>query len=227
MAGRHSKSGFDRRIGNILLVIFILFTALVRFVDVRPIGPEGSSVGFAGVNGAAAESLPFNAAWYGAAEGIGYAALLVCAGFALQGLWQLIKGKSLKAVDPGILALGCLYAVTLALYFIFDHVPINYRPVLMEGVLEPSYPSSHTLLALVVFISAAVQRQRFSNKRGLSFTGIVCLLLAALCVASRLLSGVHWLTDIIGAVLLAAALLEYYMELRDLIARKFSLRKEE
>ena len=226
MAGRHSKSGFDRRIGNILLVIFIAFTAVVRFVDVRAIGPEGSSVGLAGINGAVAAKLQFSPGWYGVAEGVGYAALLVCAGFAVQGLLQLIKGRSLKAVDPGILALGCLYAVTLALYFAFDHLPVNYRPVLMEGALEPSYPSSHTLLALVVFISAAVQRQRFSNKKGLSFTGIVCVVLAVLCVCSRLLSGVHWLTDIIGAVILAAALLEYYMELRELIAKKFSLRSE-
>ena len=220
MSGKHSKGGFDKRIGTGLLIAFAAFTLAVKFIDVKAIGPEGSKVGFASLNGAVSKALGTSSAWFAVAEGIGYTALLVCAGFALQGLFQLITRRSLKKVDPGILALGGLYAVTLALYFVFNVIPINYRPVLIEGALEPSYPSSHTMLAIVVFVSAAIERQKHSNKSGLSFTGIVCVILTILCVAARVLSGVHWITDIIGAVILAAALLEFYLEGRESLEKK-------
>lgn len=220
MTGKHSKKGFDKKIGNILLIAFAVFTLAVKFVGVAAIGPEGSKVGFSGLNKAVFDALGTSGRWFAVAEGVGYAALLVCAGFALQGLFQLITRRSFKKVDPGIYALGALYIVTIALYLVFNVIPVNYRPVLVDGVLEPSYPSSHTMLAIVVFVSAAIERQRYSNKSGLSFTGIVCIALTLLCVAARLLSGVHWITDIIGAVILAAALLEYYMELRELLEKK-------
>ena len=37
-------------VGLGLLVLFIIWTVALRFVDVRAIGPQGSSVGFASLN---------------------------------------------------------------------------------------------------------------------------------------------------------------------------------
>ena len=77
------------------------------------------------------------------------------------GLGQLLKGKSLLKVERSILALGVFYAVVMAAYLVFEVWVVNYRPVLIEGALEASYPSSTTLLVLCVMPTAMMQlRQR-------------------------------------------------------------------
>ena len=189
----------------------LLFTVLIKLVDVQQIGPNGSSVGFAALNGAVANALGVRLFWYDVSETLGYLAILVCLFFAALGIYQLIKGKSLKAVDPRILILGGLYALTVVLYVLFDKFALNYRPVLENGVLEPSYPSSHTMLSLVAFGSAYLLVSRyFREEKPRRIISAAALVLLFLTVLSRLLSGFHWLTDIIGALLISGALLGWF-----------------
>ena len=133
--------------------------------------------------------------------------------FALFGLVQLIKRKSLAKVDGAIYALAGLYVVTIGLYVVFEKVIINYRPVVMpdEVALEASFPSSHTMLACVIFGSAIVMIGKYIDNDMLRKLLIaLAAVLLILVVAGRLVSGVHWFTDIVGSVLFSAGLFCIY-----------------
>jgi len=192
-----------------LFMVFMAYTALVRVVDVQDIGPLNSRVGFATLNGAAAKLIGTNNVFYAISEIIGLSAFLVCAGFGVVGLVQWIKRKKILKVDLQIIILGLYYIAVIGLYFLFNFVIINYRPVLDEGLLEPSYPSSHTMLAVCVYAAAAFYT-RFLPK-GYKYLRkpiiTVCYVIIALMVVTRLLAGVHWLSDIIGGILLSITMI--------------------
>ena len=131
----------------------------------------------------------------------------VCTVFCAVGICQLVKRKSLFKVDADIIILGFYYAAVIAAYLIFEKIPINYRPVLIDGRAEASYPSSTTLLVLCVMPTLVYEvKRRVKNK-----TAVKCILAAAYAfsafmVTGRLVSGVHWFSDIVGGVLLSAAM---------------------
>ena len=195
--------------GAVFAVLFLIWIALIKLVDVSAIGPEGTEVGLAGINKAIHEALGVNMILYKITDILGYVALLVAGLFALFGLVQLIKRKSLAKVDGAIYALAGLYVVTIGLYVIFEKVIINYRPVIMpdEVALEASFPSSHTMLACVIFGSAIVMIGKYIDNDMLRKLLIaLAAVLLILVVAGRLVSGVHWFTDIVGGVLISGAL---------------------
>ena len=195
----------------ILLSAFILWTVLVCHVDVAPIGPRGSSVGFSALNGWFHHLTGVHMTLYTITDWLGLVPIGVAFGFALLGLYQWICRRHLSRVNRDLFILGGFYVVTFAAYLLFESVVINYRPVLIEGVLEASYPSSTTLLTLCVMPTAALQWHRRIRR-----SAVRCLLTAAVCaftafmVAGRLLSGVHWLSDILGGALLSGGLVIGY-----------------
>ncbi len=194
-------------------LLFLLLLALVRTVDVAAIGPEGTSVGLSALNGAVHEATGVSMFWYKLTGVIGYGSIALALCFAVMGLAQFLRRKSLRRVDRPVLALGGLYAAVLALYVFFEHVIVNYRPVLMpdgDGP-EASFPSSHTLLACVVLGSAILLLRRYvRDRRRRAVLSAIFAALIALTVVGRLLSGVHWFTDIAASVLLSASLLGLY-----------------
>ena len=187
----------------IWLAAFVLWTALVRMIDVRPIGPEGSTVGFATVNGWFHEFTGVHMTLYTLTDWLSMIPLAIAAGFGLLGLIQWIKRKRICKVDRNLLILGCLYGAVLATYALFEVVVINYRPVLIEGVLEPSYPSSTTMLCMCILPMAAMGCKR-------KWLAILLMAFTVFMVASRAFSGVHWITDIIGGALLSAGFVSLY-----------------
>ena len=193
------------------LAAFVLWTAAVRFIDVRAVGPLDSSVGFATVNAAFHRLTGEHMFLYQLTDWLEIIPLGCVAGFALLGLAQLVKRKSLWKVDYDILVLGGFYVAVMAAYVLFEVLAVNYRPVLIEGVLEASYPSSTTLLVLCVMPTAIMQLDgRMKNeslKKGVRYAIIVYTAFMVFC---RLVSGVHWLTDIIGGALLGAGLVLLY-----------------
>ena len=200
-----------RWIAVALLAAFAVWTALIRSVDVQAIGPEGSSVGFATLNGLVHELTGVNWALYTATDWLGLVPIAAAFGFAILGLVQLITRKSLWKVDHGILALGAFYIAVMAVYVFFETVVINYRPTLIEGCLEASYPSSTTVLVTCVMPTAAMQlNARIKNTAFRRCAVIAIVAFTAFMVVGRLLSGVHWITDIIGGVLLSAGLVTMY-----------------
>ena len=198
-------------LGASLVVAFVLWTILVCFVDVRAIGPEGSSVGFATLNGFVHELTGVNWILYTVTDWLGIVPIAVALGFAILGLVQLIKRKSLWKVDHSILVLGVFYIVVMAAYIFFEVVVINYRPTLIEGYLEASYPSSTTMLVMCVMPTEAMQlNARIKNTVLRRFAVIAIVVFTAFMVIGRLVSGVHWITDIIGGALLSAGLVTIY-----------------
>ena len=194
-------------------VAFCTLVVLLLTCNVAPVGPAGTQIGLSGLNVAVHQALGTNEMFYELTELFGLAALAICGIFGIAGLVQLIRRKSLKLVDRRIYALAGLYIVTVLLYVLFEKVVINYRPVLMPGQLEPeaAFPSSHTMLILVVFGSAVEALGAYIKRKGLRLVlQLVGILVMVLTVVGRLLSGVHWLTDIVGSVLLSLALLSLY-----------------
>lgn len=198
-------------IGGGLSLLFFIYTACVLLVDRAPVGPLASEVGFASLNQAVLRALGESAFFYTLTELLGYAALAVAACFGVLGVVQLIRRKSLWRVDTELLLLGVFYAVVLACYVAFEVIVINYRPVIPEGVLEASYPSSHTMLTVCILSTAILQiRRRIQSPLWSRTAQILCAVIIVVTVVGRLLAGVHWLTDIIGGVLLSAALVVLY-----------------
>lgn len=200
---------------GLLLAAFLLLTLVVLFIDVQPIGPEGSSVGLATLNGAAHRLFGVSMTWYAITDWLGLASLAVALGFAVLGLCQLVRRRSLLRVDTSVLLLGGLYMLLIAAYAFFELCIVNYRPILMDGVLEASYPSSHTMLTVGIMASAPIALRVLLTGRRAAHRAADTLgtLVIGFTVVGRLLSGVHWLTDILGGVLLASALVLAYAAL--------------
>ena len=206
--------------GASLLAAFVLWTVLIRFVDVQAIGPEGSSVGFATLNGFVHELTGVNLLLYTVTDWLGLVPIAVAFGFAILGLVQLIKRKSLWKVDHNILALGVFYIVVMAAYILFEMVVINYRPTLIDDYLEASYPSSTTMLVMCVMPTAAMQLNVRIKNTVFRWCAIITIVaFTAFMVIGRLISGVHWITDIIGGALLSTALVLIYYAISNIVAK--------
>ena len=199
-----------------LFGLFFLFTALVMTVDVQPIGPNGSTVGLASINGAFRDALgtteSYNELWYNISELAGLIPLAIAGCFAIFGLCQAIKRKSLFKVDSHLFVLAGFYAALLLAYVGFEIIEINFRPVLIEGELEASYPSSHTMLSIGIMTTAIFElHELIKNKKALLIIfDVACIAVALTVLLGRLLSGVHWLTDIIAGILIVSALICLY-----------------
>jgi len=197
--------------GMLLLTLFAMWTALIQMVDVRCVGPGGTEIGFAALNVWFHRLTGVHWLIYTVTDWLGLVPVLVCIGFAAAGLIQLIRRKSLLKVDSDIILLGIYYILVIAAYLYFELNPVNYRPVLIEGRLEASYPSSTTLLVLSVMPTLAFQaRRRLQSERAASGIAVISRLFSVLMVIGRLVSGVHWLTDIMGSVLLSMGLFCIY-----------------
>lgn len=202
----------NRKYGKaaISFALFILTIALVKCVDIDAVGPAGTSIGLSHLNKAVHDLIGVHMFWYQVTNLLGFWAILCGAIFACIGLKQLIERKSLKQVDAKILALGGLFVLLGIIYVLFEKVVINCRPVLMEGetVPEASFPSSHTVLAFVIFGAIAMMLKDYlQDKRLVSMLQNACLVLILVSVIGRLISGVHWFTDILGGIFLSYALL--------------------
>lgn len=194
-----------------IFAAFVLWTLAVCFVDVSAIGPQESEIGFSHINGAFHNFTNVHMELYVITDWLGLVPFAFVAGFGVLGLVQWIRRRKLRKVDFGILVLGGFYIVTMAAYILFEHVVINYRPVLINGYLEASYPSSTTMLVLCVMPTAMLQfHDRTKNKLLRSSVNTAIAAFTVFMVIGRLISGVHWLSDIIGGILLSSALVSCY-----------------
>lgn len=199
-------------ISGLLTVILI---ALVRLVDVAPVGAQGTSIGLTHLNKFVFDLFGVNMLWYHITDWLGIAAVLTAFVFAVTGLVQLIKRRNLLKVDREILSLGGLYIVVIGLYIFFENVIINYRPIIMPDNTRPeaSFPSSHTMLVCVIMGSAAMLIGNYiKNKTLCKALCVICFTIIDVTVIGRLISGVHWFTDILGGILISVTLLSLYKE---------------
>lgn len=205
---------------GLFYLLWLILIVLLCLADRQPVGAEGSVVGLATLNGAV---MKLTGVWgtdggvrmelYQLTEYLGYFAILVLCVFALLGLLQLIRRRSLRKVDRQILAMGGLFIVTLILYVFFEKVVVNCRPFVLPGESgpEPSFPSSHTVLVTVILGSVCMVLKKYVKNPGLcTLLRLVCILLILAMIAGRLLCGCHWFTDILGGMLVSLALLALF-----------------
>lgn len=194
-----------------LFAIAIIYTLLVKYIDVQAIGPNDSLVGFATINNFMFNLTGVNMLWYDITYWWGFVPLFIAFIYAIIGFIQMIKRRSILKVDKEILGLCVYYIIVIGLYIFFETYVINYRPILMDGILEASYPSSHTLLSVCICGSSLIiNKYLFKNKNFFKVENIISILSILVIVIGRFISGVHWFTDIIGAILISIALLKAF-----------------
>ena len=194
-----------------LLVAFLLWTLAIQFIDVQAIGPRESTIGFATINRFVHNLTGVNMTLYTITDWLGLVPLMFVMGFGTLGLIQRIKRKHLLKVDYSILVLGGFYIVVMMAYILFETFVVNYRPVLINGYLEASYPSSTTMLVMCVMPTAIMQfNTRIKNGILKRWVSSAITIFIAFMVIGRLVSGVHWFTDIVGGALLSAGLVVLY-----------------
>ena len=207
------KKRYSRNIacGIGLLILFAIWTIAVQTIDVKPIGVDNTSIGFSSINSWFHSLTGVNMALYNITDWLGLVPVVMCMVFALVGVIQAIKRRSILKVDFDIILLGVYYAVVILGYVVFEMIPINYRPILIDGFMEASYPSSTTLLVLSVMMTVVFQaRKRVKNDIIKEIITIATILFSLFMVVGRMISGVHWLTDIIGSLFLSVGLFLLY-----------------
>ena len=198
-------------IGLGLLALFVIWTVALRLVDVREIGPQSSSVGFASLNKMVHNITGVHMSLYTVTDWLGLVPLCFIMGFGALGLCEWIKRKNLFKVDYNILVLGGFYIVVMAIYIFFEKFVVNYRPILINGYLEASYPSSTTMLVMCVMPTAIMQfNTRIKNSIFRRCVAFMITAFIVFMVIGRLVSGVHWFSDIVGGAMLSSGLVMIY-----------------
>ena len=193
------------------LVLFVIWTVALGFVDVGAIGPQGSRVGFASLNKMVHNITGVHMSLYTVTDWLGLVPFCFIIGFGILGLCEWVKRKSLFKVDFSILTLGGFYIIVMSAYIFFEMFVVNYRPVLINGILEASYPSSTTMLVMCVMPTSIMQfNSRIKNRGFKKCVNILILAFIVFMVTGRLVSGVHWFSDIIGGALISFGLVMIY-----------------
>ena len=206
----------------ILLVIAIVFTILVSKVDVKTVevkpidgvtqnGVLTTDIGFSSLNQSVADKISFNNTFYKISKYAGYLALVFVAFYGFTGLIELMQKKSLKGVNKALYMLAAFYVCVAIVYVLFEVVVINNRPVDMGEGLEASFPSSHTMLALCVCGSSLIASKYIIKKDNFrKCLNLISWVVMLLVVCTRTLSGVHWITDIFGGILISVFMLNVF-----------------
>ena len=206
--------------GVILFCVFVLFTLSLKFANLKDIGVNGETVAYAFINKGVRDFFGVNMTLYHITDWLGVAAIVIAFFFAVLGLIQWIKRKNILKVDSDLLILGVFYIFVFAFYVFFEYTVINHRPILINGYLESSYPSSTTLLFITVMPTARLQfKSRIKNTVLKNTVSVICILVTVFAVMGRLISGVHWFTDILGSILLSSSLVLLYCGANNMIRK--------
>ena len=140
--------------------------------------------------------------WKKATDIILIASFAILTVFVILGLYQWITRKSLKKVDKSLLCFPIPLALLAAVYVIFDKfIILNTRP---NGSGEPSFPSTHVMIVATIFFLSAIALPKYIKSKTASILlDIIMLALIVLTCVGRVLSDMHWLTDVIGGLAFA------------------------
>lgn len=195
-----------------LLLAFVVLTACLLFVDVRAVGESGAEVGFATINEAVFAALGQDEIALKASDLGGLVMIAAVGVFGVTGLVQVIRRKGILRADRALYVMAGGLVLLAVAYVFFEIFVINCRPVLDEGELAASYPSSHAMLATAVAgMGAAYLFGRCKSRVLHGLIGSCLIGLACVTTALRLLGGVHWLSDIVGGVLLGLVITFGYL----------------
>ena len=191
----------------LLLVSSIIFIVLLKRIDIKCDAVNNSCIGFSTINQFIFNKIGVNMTWYVITDWLGIIPILMSMVYAIIGLKQLIKRKSIRKIDKEIIILGIFYIAVISIYILFEKYIINYRPILMNGFLEASFPSSHTLMTICLCGSSIIINNRLFKNKFTKIVNVISLFIIVITIIGRLISGVHWFTDIIGGILISSFLL--------------------
>lgn len=205
------KNNIRNIIMSFIMTVFSgVYVYLAKTLDVKAIGPNNTSVGFSTINKAYRDMIGSNMTIYKLTEIFGLLIFIIVGVYGIIGIYQLFKRKSLFKVDKEIIGLGILYVLMISVYLIFDKIAINYRPIIIDGELEPSFPSSHTMLAICTCVSSLMVYKKYVPNKYNYLVLFTTTLLLTLVFLGRAISGVHWISDILGGVIISLTLLTYF-----------------
>ena len=191
-------------ISTLLLISSIIFILFLKNIDVKCNAVNNSCIGFATINQFIFNKIGVNMTWYAITDWLGIIPIFISLIYAIIGLKQLLHRKK---VDIEIIILGIFYIIVILTYILFEKYIINYRPILMNGLLEASFPSSHTLMTICLCGSSIIINNRLFKNKFTKTVNVISLFIIVITIIGRLISGVHWFTDIIGGVLISSFLL--------------------
>ena len=200
----------------LLLISSIIFIVLLKRIDIKCDAVNNSCIGFSTINQFIFNKIGVNMTWYVITEWLGIIPILISIVYAIIGLKQLIKRKSIRKVDKEIIILGIFYIVVISIYILFEKWIINYRPILMNGFLEASFPSSHTLMTICLCGSSIIINNRLFKNKFTKIVNVISLFIIIITIIGRLISGVHWFTDITGGILISSFLLMLFYSILNL-----------
>ena len=204
----------------LLLISSIIFIVLLKRIDIKCDAINNSCIGFATINQFIFNKIGVNMTWYVITDWLGIIPILVSMVYAIIGLKQLIKRKSIRNVDKEIIILGIFYFLVISIYIFFEKYIVNYRPILMNGNLEASFPSSHTLMTICLCGSSIIINNRLLKNTFTKVVNVISLFIIIITIIGRLISGVHWFTDIIGGLLISSFLLMLFYSIVNFIEKK-------
>lgn len=191
-------------IPSLILVAFIIWTILVKTVDVRYI----NGIGFLGFYQLNTDinfkiQLMDTKLFHVLSNILLYASMLTVLPFAILGVVELIKRKSLAKVDRILYILLGSYAAIVIFYFVFELVKINFSPLSTPEDLKPSYPSSHIFIFISLVGAGLIGFNHYKQNKTLFIASFIEFgLLIVLMAILRMFSGHHYFTDVIGGILL-------------------------
>jgi undecaprenyl-diphosphatase len=86
----------------------------------------------------------------------------------------------------------------------------------MNGFLEASFPSSHTLMTICLCGSSIIINNRLFKNKFTKIINVISLFIIIITIIGRLISGVHWFTDIVGGILISSFLLMLFYSILNL-----------
>lgn len=134
--------------------------------------------------------------------------------FVVLGLYQLITRKSLLKVDHRLLWMILPLVLIAITYVVFDKfLVLNIRP---NGSGEASFPSTHVMVVSTIFLIIALNLPYYiKSKTAWIIIDIAMLLLIVLVCVGRVLSEMHWLSDVLGGLAFAIIFaVIYYLIIR-------------
>ena len=205
-----NKTKRNLLISIILILLAIIFTIIVKLIDVKQVGVNETYIGFATINQFIFKNIGVNMKWYYITDYLGLIPIFIAIIYTLLGTIELIKRKNIFKVDKEIIYLGIFYIIIILIYIFFEKIIINYRPILINNLIEASYPSSHTLITICLCGSSIIVNNKLFNSKFTKIINILLIIIIIITIIGRLISGVHWFTDIIGGILISISLLAFF-----------------
>ena len=143
--------------------------------------------------------------------------LIALGAFAVLGLVQWIKRKSLKKVDKQLRWFPLPLALMAATYVVFDKfLPkfFDFMPTRPNGSGEPSFPSTHVMIvATIFFITTIILPKYIKNKVVRIILELLMVIGLALTCTGRVMANMHTPIDVLGGIAFAFIFAEIYFQI--------------